>query len=90
MSTNETFLDDFWNTNTSEFLIRKKFAFSVVDKVIRKKVSKDINYKALYDDDEYKNLLSIKWILHNSWVSDQKKTLNQLNKVLNYLEKNSN
>ncbi len=90
MSISETFLDDFWNSNMSAFLIRKKFAFSVVDKVIRKKVSKDINYRALYDDEDYKNLLSIKWILHNTWVSDQKKTLNQLNNILNYLETNSN
>ena len=90
MSISETFLDDFWNSNMSEFLIRKKFAFSVVDKVIRKKVSKDINYRSLYDDDEYKNLLSIKWILHNTWVSDQKKTLNLLNIILDYLETSSN
>lgn len=90
MSINETFLDDFWNSVTSEFLIRKKFAFSIVDKVIRKKISKDVNYRALHDDDEYKNLLSIKWILQNAWVSDQKKTLNQLNKILNYLESRPN
>ncbi|MDO1501183.1 hypothetical protein Q2T40_13665 [Winogradskyella maritima] len=90
MNINEAFLDDFWNSNTSEFLIRKKFALSVVDQVVRKKTSKDINFKALYDDDEYKNLISIKWILHNTWVLDQKKTLNQLNKILDYLETSSN
>ncbi len=90
MKINEKFLDDFWNSNTSEFLIRKKFALSIVDKVVRKNISKDIKYRTLHDDEEYKNLISIKWILHNTWVSDQKKTLNQLNKVLNYLETRSN
>lgn len=85
MSINEGFLDDFWNSNMSDFFIHKKYALSVVDKVVRKKISKDINYVILHDDDEYKNLIAIKWVLQNSWVSDQKKTLNQLNKIHKYL-----
>ena len=90
MKINESFLDDYWNSNMSAFLIRKKYALSAVDKVVRKNISNNKNYRALYEDEEYKNIISIKWILHDTWVTDQKNTLNQLNKILKYLETKSN
>tara|TARA_R110002033_G_C3814593_1_gene232514 strand:+ start:69 stop:782 length:714 start_codon:yes stop_codon:yes gene_type:complete len=81
----EHFLDDFWNSKTTEFLIRKKYAYPTFDKFTRNNVAKSERYRELYDDDEYKNLISLKWILHKSYVSDQENTLKKLEEILEYL-----
>ena len=87
---NEAFLDDFWNSKSVEFLIRKKYAYSLFDKVARKKISNEISFRELYNDEEYKNLIAIKWGLHNTSVSSQRATLKKVDEILNYLKSNSN
>ena len=81
----EHFLDDFWNSKTTKFLIRKKYAYPTFDKFTRNNIAKSERYRELYDDDEYKNLISLKWILHKSYVSDQENTLKKLEEILEYL-----
>lgn len=82
---NEAFLDDFWNSKTAEFLIKKKYAYSAFDISGRKGLANNQNYSELYNDDEYKNLIAIKWALHFSWVSDQRRTLKKVDEILNNL-----
>ena len=84
----EYFLDDFWNTKSSEFLIRKNYAFSTFDKAARKYIAKSEKYRELYNDIDYKNLISLKYAMHELWVKDQEKLLKELEAILEYLNRN--
>lgn len=85
---NESFLDEFWNSKSSEFLMRKNYAFSVFDIAIRKNIPKSEKYRELYNDNDYKNLISLKYALHKTWVLNQQEVLKELEEILEYLNKN--
>ena len=84
---NESFLDEFWNSKSTEFFMRKSYAFSAFDKALRKNIRKSEKYRELHDDIDYKNLISLKYVLHKSWVSDQEEVLKELEEILEYLNK---
>ena len=81
----QSYLDQFWNSNSVEFLIGNEHRYNAIDEGIRKNNSNSENYRKLYSDSDYKGLISLKWILHNDWVSAQRETLNKLQDILNYL-----
>lgn len=83
---NEGFLDNFWNTKTAEFLIRKKYAHSTLDIFSRKGVIKSKAYRKLYNDAEFRDLIALKYVLHNSWVLNQLSVLEKLDEILLYLK----
>ena len=81
----QSYLDQFWNSNSVEFLIGNEYRYNAIDEAFRQNNSKSENYRKLYSDSNYKGLISLKWILHNDWVSAQGETLNKLQDILNYL-----
>ena len=82
---NQGFLDDFWNTKITEFLIRKKYAHSTLDLFGRKKVLESKAYRKLYNDVEFKDLVALKYILHDGWVKNQVRILEKLDEIILYM-----
>jgi hypothetical protein len=83
--TAESYLDDLWNTKASEFLIRKKHAYSTLDYHGRRQGMVNEAFRKLYNDSEYREIISIKHLLHMEWIQYQVNTLKKLDKILLYI-----
>ncbi len=86
----QSYLDQFWNTKSVEFLIGNEYRHTAFDELARKNFSKSENFRKLYNDSGYKALISLKWGLHQQLVSVQAETLKKIQEILNYLDNKQN